>query len=143
MRELKNQEVYLLEECLKELAGHHNEVSVNFSGCFPKRPFQETLAAFEIDVNSGNSRIAVIERKSEILGFCKVNIQGEEGTIDYLVVLKKHRGNGYGETLLKWALDTLQKNGISRIEVRVVDGNDAIRFYEKHGFRIASHILRI
>jgi len=31
----------------------------------------------------------------------------------------------------------------NRIEVKVVDGNDAIRFYEKHGFRTVSHILRM
>ena len=142
MRELSGREVYRLEECLKELAEHHNEVSVNFSGCFPKKPFQDTLAAFEKEVNSGRSRIAVIENGEEILGFCKVNINGEEGTVDYLVVLKNHRGNGYGETLLAWALDVLRAGGAGRIEVKVVDGNDAVRFYEKHGFRVVSHILR-
>ena len=142
MRELSSREVYRLEECLRELADHHNQVSVNFSGCFPKKPFQETLAAFENDVGSGKSRIAVIESGEKILGFCKVNIVGEEGTIDCLVVLREHRGNGYGETLLSWALDALQASGVSRIEVKVVDGNDAIRFYEKHGFRTVSHILR-
>ena len=142
MRELSGREVYRLEECLKELAEHHNEVSVNFSGCFPKKPFQDTLAAFEKEVNSGRSRIAVIENGEEILGFCKVNINGEEGTVDYLVVLKNHRGNGYGETLLAWALDVLRAGGAGRIEVKVVDGNEAVRFYEKHGFRVVSHILR-
>lgn len=142
MRELSGREVYRLEECLKELAEHHNGVSVNFSGCFPKKPFQDTLAAFEKEVNSGRSRIAVIENGEEILGFCKVNINGEEGTVDYLVVLKNHRGNGYGETLLAWALDVLRAGGAGRIEVKVVDGNDAVRFYEKHGFRVVSHILR-
>ena len=142
MRELSSREVYRLEECLRELADHHNQVSVNFSGCFPKKPFQDTLAAFEKEVNSGRSRIAVIENGEEILGFCKVNINGEEGTVDYLVVLKNHRGNGYGETLLAWALDVLRAGGAGRIEVKVVDGNDAVRFYEKHGFRVVSHILR-
>ena len=142
MRELSSREVYRLDECLRELADHHNQVSVNFSGCFPKKPFQETLAAFENDVGSGRSRVAVIESGEKILGFCKVNLSDEEGTIDYLVVLREHRGNGYGETLLAWAIDALQASGVSRIEVKVADGNDAIRFYEKHGFRTVSHILR-
>ena len=43
-------EVYRLAECLRELAEHHNEVSTKFRGCFPKRPFQETLAIFEIQL---------------------------------------------------------------------------------------------
>ena len=143
MRELTCREVYRLEECLKELAEHHNEVSVNFSGCFPKSPFRETLAAFEEDVNSGKSRIAVIENEGKILGFCKADFTGKEGTIDYLVVLKEYRGSGYGEALFTWALEVLRTAGVSRTEVRVVDGNDAIRFYEKHGFRMVSHILRL
>ena len=142
MRELSDREVCRLEECLKELAEHHNEVSVNFSGCFPKKPFRETLAAFEKDVDGGISRIAVIEDKEKILGFCKADICGREGTVDYLVVLKKHRGNGYGEALLEWALDVLRAGGADRIEPRVVEGNAAVRFYEKHGFRTVSRILR-
>ena len=142
MRELSGREVYRLEECLKELAGHHNAVSVNFSGCFPRKPFGETLADFEKEVGGGRSRIAVIENGEKVLGFCKVTISGEEGTIDYLTVLKPYRGNGYGEALIEWALDVLRDGGVSRTEVKVVDGNDAVRFYEKHGFRVVSHILR-
>ena len=143
MREITSREVYQLEECLRELAEHHNEVSTNFRGCFPKRPFQETLAIFEKDVCNGKSRIAVIEKEKRVLGFCKTDISGSEGTIDYLIVLKAYRGNGYGEILLDWALKLLQESGVSRIEVKVVDGNDAIRFYEKHGFQTVSHVLRM
>ena len=35
--------------------------------CFPKKPFQETMAAFEKDVSSGRSRIAVIEKEGKNL----------------------------------------------------------------------------
>ena len=143
MRELNSREVYRLEECLRELAAHHNEVSVNFKGCFPSKPFQDILADFEKDVNSGISRIAVIEREGKILGFCKADIRGEAGTVDYLMVRKENRGNGYGDTLFTWALDALRTGGARRIEIRVVDGNDAIRFYERYGFRTVSHILRM
>ena len=142
MRELAYTEVYMLEECLRELAGHHNKVSVLFKGCYPKRPCSETLKAFENDVRSGRSRIAVVEGEGKTLGFCKTDVCGEEGKIDYLVVLREARGRGYGNTLMEWAMDVLGKNGVSRIEVRVVDGNDAVGFYEKYGFRISSHILR-
>ena len=143
MREITCREVYQLEECLKELAEHHNEVSTNFRGCFPKRPFQETLEIFEKDVRNGKSRIAVVEKEKRVLGFCKTDINGSEGIIDYLIVLKECRGNGYGAILLDWALKLLQASGVSRIEVKVVDGNDAVRFYEKHGFQTVSHVLRI
>ena len=45
--------------------------------------------------------------------------------------------------MLDWALNIFRNRKVTRIEVKVVDGNDAIRFYEKHGFQIVSHILRM
>ena len=143
MRELNGGEVYRLGECLRELAAHHNEVSVNFRGHYPKKPFRETLESFEEDVNSGKSRIVVIEDGDKVQGFCKADISGAEGKIDYLIVLKEARGSGYGNDLMDWAVETLKQDGADRIEVRVVDGNDAVRFYEKYGFRINAHILRM
>lgn len=143
MKELAYGEVYRLEECLKELAEHHNAVSLHFRGQYPKRPFRETLEMFEDDLKNGKSRIGVIEKEGRILGFCKADACGAEGAIDYLIVLKAFRGCGYGEKLADWALDFLRKSGVSRIEVRVADGNDALGFYEKYGFRICSHVLRM
>lgn len=143
MKELGSLEVYRLEECLKALAEHHNHTSANFKGHFPKKPYEETLASFEKDVDSGKSRIAVIDSEDRILDFCKADITGREGTIDYLIVLSESRGKGYGEALLDWALNIFRNRKVTRIEVKVVDGNDAIRFYEKHSFQIVSHILRM
>ena len=143
MRELTGGEIRILEECLKELADHHNRVSVNFKGAFPKKPFEETLASFRRDVESGKSRIAVAEDGEKVLGFCKIDAAGPEGAVDYLIVLKEARGKGYGDLLMGWALDTLRHSGVSRIEVKVVDGNEAAGFYEKYGFRTCSHILRM
>ena len=143
MRELNGREVYRLEECLRELAAYHNEVSVNFRGHYPKKPFRETLESFEADVNSGKSRIAVIEDGDRVEGVCKADVSGEEGKIDYLIVLKECRGKGYGNILMDWAMTLFRGSGVSRIEVKVADGNDAAGFYERYGFRMNAHILRI
>ena len=142
MRELTGGEAYRLEECLRQLAEHHNEVSTDFKGCYPKKPYAEILKSFEEDMGSGKARIAVIEEEERILGFCKISSCGDAGTVDYLIVLKEARGKGYGDDLFEWAMDGLKQRGASRIEVKVVAGNDAIRFYEKHGFRVCSLVLR-
>lgn len=142
MREIEYTEVYRLRECLEQLAEHHNEVSVNFKGCFPKKPYSESLAVFEEAVKSGKSRIAVIEEQDRIVGFTKIDRIGAEGHIDILVILKDQRGKGYGKQLMDWAVDTLRQDGAARIEIRVVDGNDAKAFYEKYGFKTVSEILR-
>ena len=142
MRELPYSEIYKLEACLRELAEHHNRVSVNFAGTYPKRPFGETLQSFETDVKSGKSRVAVVDSENRIVGFCKTDIERTQGKIDYLIVLQEHRGKGYGDMLMNWALDLFRQCGVEQIEVKVADGNSAIRFYEKYGFRMNSHILR-
>ena len=142
MRQIAHDEVYRLEECLKALAEHHNEVSVNFKGSCQKQPFAETLAAFEKALADGSSKIAVIEDNGRAAGFCKIDLVGTQGSIDYLIVLKEYRGSGYGGQLMDWAVDTLRNDGAARIEIKVVDGNDAKAFYEKYGFRTVSQILR-
>lgn len=141
MREMTYNEVYRLEECLKALAEHHNEVSTYFRGLYPKKPFAETLASFEKAVESGKSRIAVVENNEKILGFCKIDIEKPTGKIDYLIVLREARGKGFGDDLMEWAMDNFKNNEITNIEVKVAEGNNALSFYEKYGFRANARIL--
>ena len=142
MRELQGSEIYELGECLRELAEHHNLVSVHFKGTYPKKPYTETLQAFDADVRNGKSRIAIIESEDRIIGFCKLDIVEKQGKIDCLVVLKEYRSKGYGDMLMEWAIGLFRQYGVNQIEVKVADGNSAISFYEKYGFRINAHILR-
>ena len=143
MREIEAKEVYKLKNCLQELADHHNNVSVNFKGCYPKQPFEETLIHFSSDLDSRKPSIAVIEEEDRVVGFCKINYVSTIGVIEYLVVSKKYRGKGYGAQLMEWALKRFEDLGIHDIDVKVADGNDAISLYEKYGFRMNAHILRL
>lgn len=141
IRTLKQNEVWKLKRCIRELAEHHNTVSVNFKGSFPRRPYEVTIESFETSLKNGTSKIAVVEENEQIAGFCKVDFQGTTGKLDYLVVLKEYRGNGYGQQLMDWAMQEFETNGIKQIEVKVVDGNEAIHLYEKYGFKMNAHIL--
>ena len=78
-----------------------------------------------------------------IAGFCKIDLDPAhgEGRLDYLVVGKKDRGRGLGGALMDWAMDRFGGAGIRRIEVKVVAGNQAVRLYEKYGFRMNAHVL--
>lgn len=143
MREIGSQEVFILKNCLEELAAHHNKVSVNFKGCYPKQPFEVTLNGFSKDVDSGNSSIAVIEAEDRVAGFCKINYASNVGAVEYLIVLIEYRGKGYGAQLMEWALSRFKELGIHDIDVKVADGNDAISLYEKYGFKMNAHILRL
>ena len=143
MREIDSNEAYKLENCLLALAAHHNRVSVNFKGCYPKTPVEQTIKHFSEDLDSGKSSIAVIEKNNAIIGFCKINIDGKIGVLEYLIVLEICRGLGYGAALMEWALSKFRLHEVHDIDVKVADGNDAVSMYEKYGFKMNAHILRL
>lgn len=127
---------------MQALSEHHNRVSVNFKGSYPSRPYDKTLSLFAQALEENVSRIAVIEEVSGIVGFCKIDLHGDgTGKLDYLVVLPQCRGRKYGKALMDWAMAVFSGSGVRKIEVKVVDGNDAVHLYGKYGFRMNAHIL--
>ena len=65
----------------------------------------------------------------------------EVGKLDYLVIMKEYRGRGFGKRLMDWAIRMFAEHEIQQIEVKVVDGNEAIQLYEKYGVKMKEHIL--
>ena len=143
MREITPDEVSKLYGCIRELSEYHNTKSVNFKGYYPLSSFEKTLESFEAALSSQDSYIAVTEIENRIIGFCKVDINGESGKLDYLVVKEEFRGKGFGKELMDWAMRIFARSNVKHIEVKVVDGNPTIHLYEKYGFKMKSHILGI
>ena len=142
LRQITADEAPRLRACVQALSEHHNRVSVNFKGSYPSRPYDKTLSLFAQALEENVSRIAVIEEGGEIVGFCKVDLHGDgTGKLDYLVVLPQCRGRKYGKALMDWAMAVFSGSGVRKIEVKVVDGNNAVHLYEKYGFRMNAHIL--
>lgn len=131
----------MLEDCIRALSEYHNEVSVNFKGSYPSRPYEQTLKMFETALENGCSHIAVIEEAGSAAGFCKIDTDGQKGKLDYLMVMPEYHGKGYGRALMDWAMAGFDRYGVHCIEVKVVDGNSAINLYEKYGFKMNAHIL--
>ena len=143
IREINPEEAWKLYECLEALAEHHNKVSIHFKGCYPLTPSMQKIKQFESELEKGQSRIAVAENGSNILGFCKIGTDGNAGILEYLVVLDQERGKGYGAALMDWALNTFSKLEVNEINVKVVYGNEAVHLYEKYGFRERSVIMTL
>lgn len=141
IREISENEIALLYECVEELSAYHNEVSTNFKGIYPTHDYNDTLEKFKIQVASGDSHIAAIGGES-ICGFCKIDINGTKGKLDYLMVTREQRGKGYGRALMDWAMKSFSDNAVTSIEVKVIDGNSTIHLYEKYGFCTEAHIMR-
>ena len=141
IKEIDVNETNKLRECIIQLSEYHNQVSVNFKGSFPSRPYDETIRIFNESLQNKSSYIAVVEDAEKIVGFCKVDIACRTGKLDYLVVLQEYRKKGLGKQLMDWAMNTFDKHHIKCIDVKVIDGNDAIHLYEKYGFKMNAHIL--
>ncbi|MBW3088008.1 GNAT family N-acetyltransferase [Bifidobacterium sp. 82T24] len=142
MREIEPDELNRLMPCLRALAEHHNAVSAEFGGSFPWTPFEKTLSGFAASIADGGSLCAVEEDERDVIGFCKIDFDGTRGYIDYLVVLAEYRGRGVGGRLMRWAIDTLKAHGADVIDLKVVYGNDAVRFYERYGFSVSCLEMR-
>lgn len=143
MREITPDEVCKLHDCVRKLSEYHNEISVNFKGVFPVKPYEKTLENFKVALNRNASHISVIEDGETILGFCKIDIVDDKGKLDYLFVREESRGKGFGKELMDWAMEMFEQHNIRHIEVKVIDGNPAMHLYEKYGFKVKSHILGI
>lgn len=141
LREIQADETEKLRECMEALAAHHNRVSVNFQGCYPFQPITDSLLRFSRELADRRCRIAVTEADRKVIGFCKADIHDGSGKLDYLIVLEEYRGKGCGNALMDWAMQVFADAHADRVEVKVVDGNEAIHFYEAYGFRINSHFL--
>ena len=64
------------------------------------------------------------------------------GEVVSLYLLPEYMGRGYGGPLLEAAVDTLAEQGFRDMLLWVLEENRrARRFYEKHGFRPAGHVM--
>jgi N-acetylglutamate synthase-like GNAT family acetyltransferase len=81
----------------------------------------------------------VIEDKGEILGALDINIdkRGKEnvGVLHTLIVTSKARGKGYGDKLIKHALNYFKSKGCKRARTFVHFKNkNGYSFWKKYGF---------
>lgn len=135
LRTINASDVAQLEPLYRELARYHNEVSAHFGGSFPGVPIEDQLRECSEDLVGGKAEVAVIEGHDEVVALCKVDVVGDRGYLDELVVMPEHRGRGLGSRLMDWADGVFRKRDVRQVELRVVVGNEsARRFYERRGF---------
>lgn len=143
IREIDYSEVKLLKPLMENLAFHHNNVSINFKGSYPRHLDKERIARFEKEIKEGKSKAFCCFENDKIVGVIKIDIDTDCGVIDYLVVKNEYQAQGYGKALMDIALETFKKYEVKNIELHVVYGNDAVNFYEKFGFKKQSYIMEL
>jgi GNAT superfamily N-acetyltransferase len=89
------------------------------------------------------SVVALAERDGVAVGFVAGRVRalpvwfggGAAGFISDVYVSDSERGSGIGRRVLAFALDWFARQGLSRVELQVLAGNqDAVRFYRELGW---------
>ena len=139
---LSSTEIESILPLLKFLADHDNKVSIYYSGMYPTKPFEETIAEISKKVEKGYSKVDVIRNEGKVIGFCQYTIKDNIGELNYLVVLPECKGQGYGKLLIEKALKYFETQQVNNITLGTVYGNDnTVIFYEKYGFKIEALIM--
>lgn len=142
VRSLTCDEVPLLRPCLEGLAAYHNRVAVSFSGVYPTMPVDTHLAHMKDHVANDTARIVGLFLQDGTLGgFGMSSYEGSYGEVDYLFVHKSLRGEGRGRQILALLMDYLKEKKVAFVDLKVVLGNPAKRFYEKCGFATRSEVM--
>ena len=141
MELLSPDSVHRLEDCILGLADHHNSIPSAFSGIYPFLPVDSILSAMADQVRDGRAVIEIISDDGKIAGFSKVSFDHTYGILDFLFVREEYRGRGYGKILMDRVMDLFRQRGVDLIDIKVVSGNDAERFYQRYGFQIRSVIM--
>ena len=103
--------------------------------------------AFERIQADTNQELIVVELEGETIGTLQLSFLpyltykgGIRAQIEAVRIRKDQRGQGLGEQFFQWAIRRAQKRGAHLLQLTTDKQRpDAIRFYEKLGFR-ASHV---
>ncbi|MBR4961615.1 MAG: GNAT family N-acetyltransferase [Clostridia bacterium] len=133
---LTAEQVQLLQEPLLTLGEYHNRTAENREYVYPTQPVSDTLETIAAGIRSGKMQVRTAWCGEVLAGFCIIGTDSgaRVGELKYLYADEAFRGHGLGGALTDWAMETLGKAGMERVDLRVVLGNPAVGFYEKYGF---------
>ena len=105
-------------------------------------PESYTKAFEEIDADKNNELI-VAEKDGEIVGTLQITFTpsisfqgGKRATVESVRVDENYRGQGFGEELMKWAINRAREENCVAMQLTTnSDRKDAHRFYEDLGFK--------
>jgi ribosomal protein S18 acetylase RimI-like enzyme len=77
----------------------------------------------------------VAEDGDDVLGTVMAGYDGHRGWIYSMAVAPNQRGRGLGSRLLDHALKSLKRRGCVKVNLQILESNEAVRrFYEANGF---------
>jgi ribosomal protein S18 acetylase RimI-like enzyme len=153
IRRIDASELDLIEPLWNALREHHSSVTPDLG---PPRSREESWERrrrqYEQWLSEPEAFLLVAERAGERVGYSMVHVREgsptwpiseRAGEIETLLVLPRERGQGTGTALLEAVRTELDGRGVTEVSLHVMaTNNDAIRFYERHGFSPYAHWIR-
>jgi ribosomal protein S18 acetylase RimI-like enzyme len=105
--------------------------------------YAEAFAAIDRDPNQF---MAVLEEAGEVIGYLQLSfipglsLKGMlRGQIESVRIAASRRGQGFGHTMLQWAIEECRRRGCGLVQLAMNKSReDTLRFYKSLGF-VASH----
>jgi len=137
IRPYRPSDVEACRELWRELTQRHRDIyeDPSIGGSDPGPYFDRHLAHPHL------AGLWVAERANEVVGFCGLLVDGEEGEVEPIVVGSAFRSMGIGRKLLDHVVEESKRRGLRFLSVRPVARNlEAISFFSKAGFRVLSRL---
>jgi ribosomal protein S18 acetylase RimI-like enzyme len=155
-RYLRPAEIDEVAELWQALHRHHVTLTAHLEGMIAPVDEHESWRrrrARYLDWMAWPGTLAILaERRGRKAGYAVVTVRPDTqgswsrgdsvGVVQTLSVAPEHQGAGVGSALLEEVRRQLADQGVSDLELAALVGNaDAMRFYERHGFRPLSTTL--
>ena len=142
IREHKPEDREAIEKCIAEFNKEERVYTPHFLVDYDvSKPYFDYLNK---KISEGNGKIFVAVEEGNIVGYVAVKMEVEDsprnvikkyGYISNVMILKEHRGKGFGEALVKKAEEFTKESGANNISLDVQVGNSAINLYHKLGYK--------
>ena len=135
-RLLRPDELHLVRESMMKLSAYHNTVKTHPDFEFRGIYVDTTLERLAVAIPKGESKVKVLEKDGEIIGFAVVELNEEarRGFLGWIFIEEAYRGQGHGGGFMDWAMEEFRAIRAEQIDITVICGNPAIGLYEKYGF---------
>jgi ribosomal protein S18 acetylase RimI-like enzyme len=120
----------------EKLNEYHGRLSQNFAYDYSDRTWETRKKEFLGEADDLRVDLAKDIDAGELVGYCISSITSARlGEIDSIFVESDYRRNGIGDHLINSALGWLKEQGVKKIIVQVMVGNEEAQpFYNRHGF---------
>lgn len=141
--ETDEKDLEVISDMWKKLILHLQSQSKYFPTDYQCLTFEKRREQFENIAESGKLRLDIVKDGENYLAYSVSSIVDEKGSIESLYVDKRCRKEGIGNKLMERALDWMELNEVSDLEILVSYGNEnALKFYEKYEFYPKHLILK-